>query len=68
MRTIGEEFTANNRLTAKQVDALEEIRDGRIAAVGLRTLHSLAKRALVEYKDGRYVITGHGLNVLMANS
>lgn len=68
MSTYGEDFARANRLTAKQVDALEEIRDGGYAAIGLRTLHSLAKRGLIEYADGEYRISGHGLNVLMANS
>lgn len=68
MRTMGEDFAANNKLTAKQIDALESLRDGGNPAIPLRTLNPLIKRGLVEYDGSGYVISGHGLNVLMANS
>lgn len=68
MSTYGEEFAASNKLSVLQADALEGLRDGGVRYIPARTLNSLRRRELVEYKDGRYVITGHGLNVLMANS
>lgn len=68
MRTIGEEFTASNHLTAKQIDVLEELRDGESVAIPSRTLAPLLNRGLIELVGEKFTITGHGLNVLMANS
>lgn len=70
MRTMGEDFAANNKLTAKQIDALEELRDydrGEIdpkTIIPARTLTSLVKRGLVDDQG----ITGIGYDVLVANS
>lgn len=69
MRTFGDEFKAENRLTAKQVEALDELSGYEpdevdpATIIPARTLTSLRKRGLAD----DHGITGVGYDVLAAH-